>query len=32
VLPGKADFPPAVRSGIDQALVAAQTLPGGVDR
>ena len=32
VLPGKTDFPPAVRSGIDQALVVAQTLPAEVAR
>ena len=32
VLPGKADFPPAVRSGIDEALVVAQTLPPDVAR
>jgi MFS transporter, DHA2 family, multidrug resistance protein len=32
VLPDKADLPPAVRSGIDQALVVAQTLPADVAR
>jgi MFS transporter, DHA2 family, multidrug resistance protein len=32
VLPEKADFPPAVRSGIDQALEVAQTLPADVAR
>lgn len=32
VLPKNVDFPPAVRSGIDQALVAAQGLPADVAR
>lgn len=32
VLPEKGDFPPAVRDGIDQALVAAQTLPADIAR
>lgn len=32
VLPEMADYPPAVRSGIDQALVVAQTLPADVAR
>jgi len=32
VLPAKGNFPPAARNGIDQALVAAQTLPADVAR
>jgi DHA2 family multidrug resistance protein-like MFS transporter len=32
VLPAKGNFPPAARSGIDQALVVAQTLPADVAR
>jgi DHA2 family multidrug resistance protein-like MFS transporter len=32
VLPGKTDYPPAVRDGIDEALVVAQTLPADVAR